>query len=103
VQRRWREEAWRRIASPFAVLSYAVIALLSVLRSPFRRQGGAAALVAAVFIVMGLVALELGTENLAARQNGLIPLIFAVTLGPALVGLALLLRGRRRRARTVPA
>ncbi|HQT60255.1 MAG TPA: LPS export ABC transporter permease LptF [Acidiphilium sp.] len=96
VRRRWREEAWRRIASPFAVLSYAVLALLAVLRSPFRRQGGTAALVAAVFGVMGLVAVELGVETLAARQNALIPLIFVVTLGPALAGLGLLLRGVRR-------
>lgn len=103
MQRQWHEEAWRRIAAPFAVISYTLLALLSVLRSPFRRQGGAAALVAAVLGVMGLVALELGIENLAARQNGLIPLIFVVTLGPSLVGLVLLVRHRRRRARALPA
>lgn len=101
LRRQWQEEAWRRIASPFAVISYTLLALLSVLRSPFRRHGGTAALVVAVLGVMGLVALELGIENLAARQNVLIPLIFVVTIGPALIGLVLLLRHRRQRARTL--
>lgn len=96
VRHKWLAEAWRRLAAPFAVLSYTLIGLLSVLRSPFRRQGGIAALVAAVLGVMVLVAVELGVENLAARNNGLIPLIFVVTCGPALVAGAALLRHRLR-------
>lgn len=102
TQWKWHEEAWRRLLTPFAVLSYTLIGLLTVLHSPFRRQGGAGALAVAVFGVMTLVALEIGVENLAARHNALIPLIFVVSGGPALFGLAVLLRTRYR-ARSVPA
>ncbi|WP_245801488.1 LPS export ABC transporter permease LptF [Acidiphilium rubrum] len=92
---KWHAEAWRRLVTPFAVMSYTLIALLAVLRSPFRRQSGIIALAGAVLGVMALVALGIGVDSLAARQNGLIPLIFVVAAGPAVVGTVLLLRGER--------
>lgn len=97
---KWHAEAWRRLVTPFAVLSYTLIGLLTVLRSPFRRHGGIGALAVAVLGVMVLVALEIGVENLAARQNALIPLMGVVSCGPGFGGLVLLLRERLRAAKT---
>lgn len=102
TRKKWHAEAWRRLATPFAVLSYTLIALLAVLRSPFRRHGGTIALAGATFGITFLVALGIGVDSLAARQNGLIPLIFVVSAGPAIAGAVLLLRTGRR-ARIVPA
>jgi lipopolysaccharide export system permease protein len=42
-----------------------------------------------------LVALGIGVDSLAARQNALIPLIFVVSAGPALVCAVILLRVER--------
>ncbi|HQT86321.1 MAG: LPS export ABC transporter permease LptF [Acidiphilium sp. 37-64-53] len=92
---KWHAEAWRRLVAPLDVMSYTLIALLAVLRSPFRRQANNAALAAAVVGVMVLVALGIGVDSLAARQNGLIPLIFIVAAGPALVCGVLIARVER--------
>ncbi|MDD2877040.1 MAG: LPS export ABC transporter permease LptF [Acidiphilium sp.] len=101
TRKKWHAEAWRRLFTPFAVMSYTLIALIAVLRSPFRRQSGAIALVSATFGVTTLVALGIGVDSLAARQNALIPLIFVVSAFPALICLAVLLRiGRRARVMT---
>lgn len=102
MRKKWYAEGWRRLADPFAVLSYMLIALLAVLRSPFRRHGGTVALAGAIFGVMFLVALGLGVDSLAARHTGLVPLIVVVAAGPAAVCAALLFRIGRR-ARIVPA
>ncbi|MGC9271205.1 LPS export ABC transporter permease LptF [Acidiphilium sp.] len=97
---KWHAEAWRRLFAPFAVMSYTLIALIAVLRSPFRRQSGMLALIGAVFGVMGLVALGIGVDSLAARENALIPLILIVASGPAVVcGAVLLGLGKRVRVR----
>jgi lipopolysaccharide export system permease protein len=92
---KWHAEAWRRLVDPFQVMSYTLIALLAVLRSPFRRQTSSIALAVAVLGVMVLVALGIGVDSLAARQNALIPLIFVVSAGPALVCAVILLRVER--------
>ncbi len=81
---KWRAEISRRLATPFAVLSYALIALLSVLRAKFRRHGGLVRPFAAVVVMVVLVASGIIVQNLAARNNALIPIIWLVALGPTL-------------------
>jgi lipopolysaccharide export system permease protein len=51
--------------------------------------------VAAVVAVTLLVALDLGVNNFAARNLGLVPLIWVSTLGPGLVAGILLFVPRR--------
>ncbi|GBR73803.1 transporter YjgP/YjgQ [Acidiphilium acidophilum DSM 700] len=97
TRKKWHAEAWRRLFTPFEVMSYVMVALIAVLRSPFRRQSSIAGLAAAVFGVMALVALGIGVDSLAARQNGLIPLILVVSAGPGLVCGMMLVRGVHRR------
>ena len=102
---KWRAEAWRRLITPFAALSYTLIALLAVLRVDFRRHGLYVAPAAAIGAVVALVAGGIAAENLAAKDNALIPLIFIVSILPAAIaGIALFgprwpRRGARRQVR----
>ena len=80
-----RVEAHRRISGPFTALSFALVALLSVLTGGFRRNGTVLRPLLAVLSIVGLLALGLATANLAARQPVLIPLIWVHALTPGLV------------------
>ncbi|MGH7212164.1 MAG: LPS export ABC transporter permease LptF [Acetobacteraceae bacterium] len=91
-------EAHRRLAMPFTAVSFALIALLAVLSGTFRRHGGLVRPLAAVGAVVGLLALQLVVQNLAARVPALIPLIYVVAILPGLAAAAALLRPRGRRA-----
>jgi lipopolysaccharide export system permease protein len=91
-------EAHRRLATPFTAASFALIALLAVLSGTFRRHGGLVRPLAAVGAVVGLLALQLVVQNLAARVPALIPLIYVVAILPGLAAAATLLRPRGRRA-----
>jgi lipopolysaccharide export system permease protein len=98
TRRKWRAEAYRRLASPFTALSYTLFALLAVLVVQFRRHGGYAGPIAAVTMVMVLVALGIGIDNLAERQPALLPLIWLTPILPGLVAaVALLTKWRWRR------
>lgn len=95
---KWRAEVWRRLITPFAALSYTLIALLAVLRADFRRHGVYVAPAVAIGAVVLLVAGGIAAENLAAKNNALIPLIFVVSILPSVIaGIALLGPDRRRR------
>ena len=99
---RWVAEAVKRLSSPLSTVAYAVIALLSVLTGTFRRHGSLLRPLAAVGAVVVLVAFELGVGDLAARNNGLLGLVWAEATVPALIGLGLLLGPELRRWRRAP-
>jgi lipopolysaccharide export system permease protein len=82
---KWVVEAHRRLSAPLAVMSFTLIGLYASLRGMFRRHGGIVRPFAAVVIVTLLVALGLGVNNLAARDLGLLPLIWVTSLVPGLV------------------
>jgi lipopolysaccharide export system permease protein len=78
-------EAHKRLASPLASISYALVALVSVLTGAFQRHGGFLRPLGSVLTVVLLVALGLTVDGLAARDNALIPLIWLRTLLPGVV------------------
>ncbi len=78
-------EAQRRLSAPFTALSFALVALQSVLAGAFRRHGNVLRPLAAVLCVVALLAIQLGVANLAARATILLPLIWVVAAGPGLV------------------
>lgn len=82
---RWIAEAVKRLSSPFTALSYAMVALLFSLTGRFRRQGGFVRPLVSIGTVVGLVALGLAVDNLAARDNALIPLMWAQAVLPGIV------------------
>ncbi|OYV69770.1 MAG: LPS export ABC transporter permease LptF [Acidiphilium sp. 21-60-14] len=85
TRKKWHAEVARRLAGPFAVLAYAMVALFAALGAKFRRFGGLAAPASAVAGVIMLVALNVTVGNLASRDNALIPLIWLVECGPILL------------------
>ena len=88
---RWVAEANKRLSAPLATIAYAAIALLSVLTGVFRRHGSLVRPLAAVAVVVGLIALQLGVGDLAGRDNGLLALVWAATVVPVVGTLGLLL------------
>jgi lipopolysaccharide export system permease protein len=87
---KWIAEAHKRLAGPLASISYALVALVSVLTGAFQRHGGFLRPLASVLAVVLLVALGLTIDGLAARDNALIPLIWARTLLPGIACAAVL-------------
>jgi lipopolysaccharide export system permease protein len=87
---KWIAEGHKRLAGPLASISYALLALVSVLTGSFQRHGGFLRPFASVLAVVLLVALGLTIDGLAARDNTLIPLIWARAVLPG-VGCAIAL------------
>jgi lipopolysaccharide export system permease protein len=85
--RRFRAEAHQRLASPLNALGFGMIALATALTGEFRRHGGGLRLFIGIAVVVALLAVGLMTNNLAARQNAMIPLIWLNATAPLLVGL----------------
>ena len=106
MERDWPKliaEAHRRMAAPLTGLSYTLVALVSVLLGGFRRHGGIWRPIGAIMTVVGLLALGLGMNNLAARDSALVPLIWAHAILPGLVSAWLLFAPARAPARALAA
>ena len=82
---KWIAEGHKRLAEPLASVSYALVALVSVLTGAFQRHGGIVRPLASVCAVVLLVALGLMVDGLAARDNMLIPLIWIRAVVPGAV------------------
>jgi lipopolysaccharide export system permease protein len=100
---KWRAEAHRRLAAPLTIISYAMVALASVLTGAFRRHGGLLRPLIGVAITVGLVALGLTVNNIAARDSFWLPLVWAHAVLPGLIAGWLLLRPERFRVPAPPA
>jgi lipopolysaccharide export system permease protein len=94
---KWRAEAHRRLSAPFTAISYALVALASVLTGTFRRHGGFARPLIGVGITVGLVALGLSVNNMASRNSVFIPLIWIHAILPGVIAGWLLLWPERIR------
>jgi lipopolysaccharide export system permease protein len=81
---KWIAEGHKRLAGPLASISYALLALVSVLTGSFQRHGGFLRPFVSVLAVVLLVALGLTIDGLAARDNALIPLIWARAVLPGI-------------------
>ncbi len=78
-------EAHRRLTAPLTAGSFALVALVAVLRWAFQRHGGLLRPFVAVLVVVGLLALGLMIANLAARVPALIPLIWVHATAPGVI------------------
>ena len=91
---KFQVEAHRRLSAPLTAMSFALVALVSVLTGAFQRHGNLLRPLVAVLTVVGLLALGLAIGNLAARQVALIPLVWLHAILPGVV-CGWLLRPRR--------
>jgi lipopolysaccharide export system permease protein len=82
---KWIAEAHKRLAGPLTAFSFAAVALLSVLSGTFRRHGSIVRPLVAIAAVVVLLATGLAVENLAARDNMLLPLIWLQALAPGVI------------------
>ena len=78
-------EAHRRLSAPLTAVSFALVALVSVLMGAFRRHGGILRPLTAVLGVVALLALGLAVQTLAARAPLLLPLIWLHAILPGMV------------------
>ena len=83
-------EAHRRLSAPLTAWSFAMVALVAVLMGAFSRHGGMIRPMVAILAVVGLLALGLVVQNIAARDPVLIPLIWLVAIVPGVVSCAML-------------
>jgi lipopolysaccharide export system permease protein len=82
---KWIAEGHKRLASPLTAISHSFIALFSVLSGTFRRHGSFVRPLAAIAAMVVLLAFGLAMENLAARDNALLPMIWLHAIAPGLV------------------
>ena len=93
---KWIAEGHKRLATPLTTLSYALVALLSVLTGSFRRHGGFLRPLVTIGAIVALLALGLASDTLAARDNAMLPLVWVQAVAPGLVcGWLLLWRSLR--------
>jgi len=78
-------EANRRVATPFAALSFALVALASVLTGTFSRHVAYVRPTIAILAVVGVLAMQLAAQNLAGRNPALMPLIWIAAIVPGFV------------------
>jgi lipopolysaccharide export system permease protein len=89
-------EAHQRILVPLSALSFSLIPLACVLPGEFSRRGQVKRVIAAIVAAFLFQMASLGVNNLAARFDRAIPLMYVIDLLPFVLGLAILLhRGIR--------
>jgi lipopolysaccharide export system permease protein len=84
-QARWIAEAHKRMTTPIAAATYALVALLSVLTGTFRRHASILRPLISVGVVVALLAASLALQTLAARDNATVPLLWVATIVPPVV------------------
>ncbi|CAI3937080.1 LPS export ABC transporter permease LptF [Commensalibacter papalotli (ex Botero et al. 2024)] len=78
-------EAHRRLTSPLTILSFTMIALVSVLKGNFARYGNILRPLGAIFTIVGLMSLILIVQNIATRNMAAIPLIWVIAILPGII------------------
>jgi lipopolysaccharide export system permease protein len=88
---KWIAEGHKRLATPLTAISYAFVGLLSVLTGTFRRHGSFVRPLVAAAAMVVLLAFGLAMDNLAARDNAMLAMIWLHALVPGMVCAWLLL------------
>ncbi|HME23527.1 MAG TPA: LPS export ABC transporter permease LptF [Acetobacteraceae bacterium] len=82
---KWIAEGHKRLATPLTAISYALIALFAVLSGTFRRHGSFVRPLVAVAAMVAMLAIGLAMENLAARDNAMLPMLWLQTVAPGMI------------------
>ncbi len=90
-------EGHRRLSAPLTAFSFAMVALLAVLSGGFSRHGSTLRPLVAILSVVGLLALGLVVQSVAARSPALMPLIWIEAVLPGIVCAVLLFGPELRR------
>lgn len=90
--RKFRVEAHQRLASPLLNISFALIALATMLTGPFNRHGHARRVIGGVTAMVLAQSFGLAAVNLASDALVFIPLIYVAVIAPGLIAFGVLLR-----------
>jgi lipopolysaccharide export system permease protein len=95
-------EGHKRLTWPLNALGFALIALAALLSRGFDRHGPWQSLLIATVGVVFVQALNMAIGSLAEQHLTLIPLLYATSIAPVLVGLAIIIGYRPRRRTRAP-
>jgi len=90
-------EGHKRLTWPLNALVFALIGLAALLSRDFDRRGPWQSLLIATVGVVLVQALTMAIGSLTERHLALIPLLYAATIAPGVIGLAVIVGRRRRR------
>ena len=82
---KWFAEGNKRLSAPLTSVSYALVALLSVLTGAFRRHGSYVRPLVAILAMVALLAIGLAVESLSARNSAVLPLMWLHAIVPGVV------------------
>lgn len=94
---KWIAEGHKRLTTPITALSYALVALVSVLTGAFRRHGSVIRPAIGIGVMVALLAMQLAFADMAARNNAFLPLMWLQAIVPGLISAWLLYRPMLRR------
>jgi lipopolysaccharide export system permease protein len=90
--RKFRVEAHQRLASPLINISFALIALATMLTGPFNRHGHGRRVIGGVAAMILAQSFGLAAVNLASDTLAFIPLIYVAVIAPGLIALTIMVR-----------
>jgi len=85
LQPKFLVEAHRRLASPFSALSFALVALASVLTGAFSRHATYLRPTVAILAVVAVLALQQAAQSVAGHNLTLLPLIWLAAILPGVI------------------
>lgn len=100
---RWIAEAHKRLTAPLTAVSYALVALCAVLTGTFRRHASLLRPLLSVAVMVGLLAVQLVSGDMAARNNALLGLMWGQAILPGVACAWFLFGPMLRRAPARPA
>ena len=90
-------EAHKRITSPITALGFTLVALAFLISGGFSRRTQNRRNVAAVIVIVALQGAALGLENSAAKELGLITLMYVNAIAPVILGFFFMLWTPKRK------
>tara|TARA_E500000305_G_scaffold35815_1_gene27180 strand:- start:6520 stop:7644 length:1125 start_codon:yes stop_codon:yes gene_type:complete len=97
---KYKAEGHSRLITPLLGLALPLIGLVVILKGEFSRRGQSRRLIVAVLLVGLVQAAVLGSKYAAAKEFGLLPLMYGSAIAPILVCLIILTRQKLRRPRS---
>jgi lipopolysaccharide export system permease protein len=89
---KYKVELHKRFVTPLLGVGYAMVGLACLLYGPITRRSQSLRIVTAVTIMIVLQGLELGLENVIAKNLSLLPLFYVLAFAPMLAGTIMLMR-----------
>lgn len=97
---KYKAEGHSRLITPLLGLALPLIGLVVILKGEFSRRGQSRRLIVAVLLVGLVQAAVLGSKYAAAKEFGLLPLMYGSAIAPILICLIILTRQKLRRPRS---